>query len=75
VGIFFTKVEEQPTHFNRNSFLIALGLLILFLAVALCVDIFNWADDSSAYTGLVGTVLGAVLGFIGGEASGTASGK
>ena len=75
MGIFFTKEEQPPTRINTSSLLIALGLLILFLAVALCVDIFNWADDSTAYTGLVGTVLGAVLGFIGGEASGTASSK
>jgi hypothetical protein len=73
MGVFFTTEEAPKSRINTRSFLIALGLLILFLVVALLVDIFNWADDSSAYTGLVGTVLGAVLGFIGGEASGASS--
>lgn len=73
MGVFFNRAESEQGRdpINRSSFLIALGLLVFLLVVAIIVDQRDWVDDPAPYIGLVSTTLGAVLGFIGGEASGS----
>jgi hypothetical protein len=65
-------VSEQlgaTGEFQTGRFLVALAIIIAFIAAAIITEASNLPDSSKALWGLSATVLGVIVGLLGGESS------
>jgi hypothetical protein len=68
-------VSEQlgeTKEFQTGRFLVALAILIAFIAAAIITDATGLPDSSKALWGLAATSLGIIVGLLGGESTATA---
>jgi hypothetical protein len=59
----------ETREFQTGRFLLALAILIAFIAAAIITDASNLPDSSKALWGLATTILGVIVGLLGGESA------
>lgn len=65
-------VSEQlgeTREFKKGRFLVALAVLIAFIAAAIFTEVTNLPESSKALWGLAATILGVIVGLLGGESA------